>query len=79
MKIQPKVHCHIFIITNEGRDEIFDFAGSYVEAVEKFKNGFHDFYDDRCVAKIQMIEDGVFGSCVPHIEREKVTGDDIPF
>jgi hypothetical protein len=64
LSIQPKIHCYIFVITNESRDKIYDFAGSYVEAVEKFKK-HHVRYAGRCVAKVQVIEDQVFGSCVP--------------
>ncbi|QGZ14305.1 hypothetical protein PP940_gp123 [Rhizobium phage RL2RES] len=79
MKIQPKVHCFIFIITNEDRDEIYDFCSDYIVAVEKFKQGFHDLCPGRCITKVQMVEDQIFGSCVPVIARAKEDGDDIPF
>ncbi|QIG68098.1 hypothetical protein EVB55_163 [Rhizobium phage RHph_Y68] len=64
LNIQPKIHTFIFAITNESRDKIYDFAGTYVEAVEKFNKG-HNRYPGRCITKVQVIEDQIFGSCVP--------------
>ncbi|QIG69729.1 hypothetical protein EVB81_160 [Rhizobium phage RHph_I46] len=71
LNIQPKIHTHIFIISNEARDVIYDFAGTYIDAVKKFEKDKHYCYRDRCVVKVQIVEDPIFGSCVPVQVKEE--------